>query len=165
MNRKRLTLTALACGVLLGSSALAGQTKPAAQTAKPGTAPAAPATAAAPAARPRLAPPVRGEAELAYTTPVPKAAKIDGKDFIVTTIKVQNLSMGAIAGLKVEEYWYDKGGAPVGGDVFRNPKPLQPGEIITVTLRTPRNEKMAGRPNYKFAHANGAIKMKPVPKL
>jgi hypothetical protein len=156
MNRKRLTLTAVAGAVLLSTGALAGQAKPAA--------PPAPATGAAPATR-RLAPPVRGEAELAYTTPVPKAEKIDGKDFIVTTIKVQNMSTGAIAGLKVDEYWYDKGGEPVGGDTFRNPRPLQPGEIITVTLKTPRNAKMQGRPNYKFAHANGAIKMKLVPKL
>jgi hypothetical protein len=157
MNRTSLTLTALAGIVLLSTSAFAGQAKPAASTP--------PATGTAPAARPRLAPPVRGEAELSYTTPVPKAEKVDGKDFVVTTIKVRNDSTGAIAGLRVDEYWYDKSGEPVGGDTFRNPKPLQPGEVITVTLKTPRNPKMQGRPNYKFAHANGTIKMKPVAKL
>jgi hypothetical protein len=158
MMGKTLTLTALAAALLLGTSALAGQ-------AKPGATPAAPAAGQTPAPRPRLAPPVRGEAELAYTQPVPKAAKIEGKDFIVTTIRVKNMSSGAIAGLKVDEFWYNKAGDPVTGDTFRNPRPLQPGEVITVTLETPRNPQMAGRPNYKFEHANGAIKMKLVPKL
>ncbi len=31
---------------------------------------------------------------------------------IVTTIKIKNLSQGAIAGLKVDEFWYDKEGEP-----------------------------------------------------
>ncbi len=31
---------------------------------------------------------------------------------IVTTIKIKNLSNGAIAGLKVDEFWYDKDGQP-----------------------------------------------------
>jgi hypothetical protein len=128
--------------------------------------PATPAASAnqAPAARPRLAPPVRGEAELGYTDPVTKAGKIDGKDFIITTIKVKNLSDGAIAGLKVDEFWYDAAGNPVTGDTFRHPKPLQPGEVITVTLETPRNPKM-NRNQYQFAHANGEIKTTKLPKL
>jgi len=161
MNRLKLTVTVLTGAALLTTSALAVQAKPATgQAAQP-----APAAGQAPAAKPKLAPPVRGEAELAYTTPVPKGSLEGGKQFIVTTIKIKNMSAGAIAGLKVDEYWYDKTGAPVGGDTFRNPKPLQPGETITVTLHTPRNDKMQGRPNYEFKHANGTIKMKLVPKL
>ena len=30
---------------------------------------------------------------------------------IVTTIKVKNLAAGPIAGLKVDEFWYDKAGS------------------------------------------------------
>jgi hypothetical protein len=52
----------------------------------------------------------------------------------------------------------------VTGDTFRHPKPLQPGEVITVTLETPRNPKM-DRNQYNFSHANGAIKAQLLPKL
>jgi hypothetical protein len=118
----------------------------------------------APAARPRLVPPVRGVAELQYTKPVVKAGKVEGKDFIITTIQVKNISKGSIAGLKVDEFWYDRAGDPVTGDTFRHPRPLQPGETITVTLETPRNPKMNSN-RYNFSHANGEIKPSLVPKL
>jgi len=84
---------------------------------------------------------------------------------IVTVIKVKNLSAtGSIAGLKVDEYWYDKAGDPVSGDTFRYRKPLLPGEVIDVTLRTPHNPKM-DRNSYNFSHANGTIKTKQMPKF
>jgi hypothetical protein len=152
MTGKRLTLAALAGVILMSTSMWAGQAPPA-----------APAQGAA-APRPRLAPPVRGEAELGYTKPVTKAGKVGGKDFIITTIQVKNMSAGAIAGLKVDEFWYDAAGDPVTGDTFRHPRPLQPGEVITVTLETPRNPKM-NRNRYNFAHANGTIKPTLVPKM
>src|SRR5262245_58599791 len=152
MNRHKHTLLALAGAFLLVTGAAAGQ---AAQT---------PPAGQAPTAKPRLVPPVRGEAPLGYTKPVVKAGKIDGKDFIITTIRVKNLANGSIAGLKVDEFWYDKAGDPVTGDTFRHPKPLQPGEIITVTLETPRNPKM-DRNQYNFSHANGTIKAQLLPKL
>jgi hypothetical protein len=150
MNRQIHLLLVCASAVLLVSGAAADQ------AAKP----AAPA-AAAPAAPARLAPPIRGQAELGYTKPV---SKRDGKGNIVTTIKVKNLSNGAIAGLKVDEFWYDKGGDPVTGDTFRYRKPLQPQEMITVTLTTPINPKM-DRNQYKFEHLNGTIKTTLLPKL
>ena len=71
---------------------------------------------------------------------------------------------GAIAGLKVEENWYDKGGNPVTGDTYRHPRPLKAGEIISITLRTPRNPAMNSN-QYQFSHANGTIKTNIVPKL
>ena len=157
MNRHIRSMLALAGAFLLVVGAAAGQTG-----AKP--APAAPAAGQAPTAKPRLVPPVRGEAPLGYTKPVVKAGKVDGKDFIITTIRVKNLSQGSIAGLKVDEFWYDKAGDPVTGDTFRHPKPLQPGEVITVTLETPRNPKM-DRNQYNFSHANGTIKAQLLPKL
>jgi hypothetical protein len=159
MNRHIRSMLALAGAFLLVAGAAAGQTG---QGAKP--APAAPAAGQAPTAKPRLVPPVRGEAPLGYTKPVVKAGKVEGKDFIITTIRVKNLSQGSIAGLKVDEFWYDKAGDPVTGDTFRHPKPLQPGEVITVTLETPRNPKM-DRNQYNFSHANGTIKAQLLPKL
>jgi hypothetical protein len=152
MNRHRHTMLALAGAFLLVAGAAAGQAGQ------------APPAGQAPTAKPRLVPPVRGEAPLGYTKPVVKAGKIDGKDFIITTIRVKNLANGSIAGLKVDEFWYDKAGDPVTGDTFRHPKPLQPGEVITVTLETPRNPKM-DRNQYNFSHANGTIKAQLLPKL
>jgi hypothetical protein len=150
-------LATLAGVVMLASGVAAQAPKPAA------TAPAAPA-AQAPAAKPRLSAPVRGVAQLGYTKPVVKNAKIGGRDYIVTTIQVKNMATGSIAGLKVDEFWYDKAGNPVTGDNYRHPRPLQPGEVITITLETPRNPAM-NRNQYNFTHANGEIKATLQPKL
>jgi len=109
----------------------------------------------------KLVAPVRGEAELGYTKPV---TKNDGK-FVTSTMKVKNLSKGAIAGLKIDEFWYDKDGNPVtGSQPFRWKKPLQPGEVIEVVLKSPVNKAM-NRNQYKFEHANGKIKPTLLPKL
>ena len=159
MNRHMCAMPALAGIVVL----IAGTA--AAQAPKPAT-PAAPAaqSAPAPAAKPRLMPPVRGEAALGYTKPVVKRMPVGGKEFIVTTMRIKNLSTGAVAGLKVDEFWYNKAGDPVTGANYRHPRPLQPGEVITVTLQTPPNPAM-DRNQYKFEHANGTIKMTLLPKL
>ena len=157
MSAQRFSVLAAAGVLVLATGASAGQAKPAAKSAA-----AAPATQAAqaPAKPARLAPPVRGEAELGYTKPV---VKRDG-NFIDTTIKVKNMSAGAIAGLRVDEFWYDKKGDPVTGDTFRYPKPLQPGEVTEIKLHTPVNKAM-DRNQYQFKHANGTIKTKLLPKL
>ena len=39
-----------------------------------------------------------------------------------------------------------------------------PGEVITVTLTTPFNTRMASN-SYNFIHANGNVKPKVVPKI
>ncbi len=149
MNGQKRVFLASAGAVLL----LAGVT--AEQAAKP----AAPAPAASGPVK--LVAPIRGVAEIGYTKPVTKR---EG-NMIVTTIKVKNMASGAIAGLKVDEFWYDKSGETVAGaQPFRYRKPLQPGEIIEVTLRVPTNPKM-DRNQYKFEHANGTIKMTLVPRL
>lgn len=154
MNCKRTTLAALAGVVLLAAgTAVAGQAPK----------PAAPA-AAAPAAPAKLAPPIRGAANVAVTKPVTKSGKVGGKDFIITTMKIKNLSAGAIAGFKADEFWLDKGGNPVGGDTFRSRKPIQPNEIVEMTFQTPRDPKMSSN-QYRFTHANGEIKTQLVPKL
>jgi hypothetical protein len=114
--------------------------------------------------RPRLIAPVRGEAILGYTTPVVKNGTIDGRAYIITTIEVKNMSAGAIAGLQVDEFWYDTAGNPVTGDNYRHARPLQPDEVITITLETPRNPAM-DRNQYNFTHQNGDINATLQPSL
>ena len=109
----------------------------------------------------KLIPPIRGEATLDMTKP---ATKVSGAE-VVTVIIVRNpATTGAIAGLKVEENWYDKAGNPVAGDLYRHPKPLRSGEIVTITLRTPRSPAMNSN-KYQFSHTNGTIKANVVPKI
>jgi hypothetical protein len=116
------------------------------------------------APRPRLVAPIRGEANLNVTRPVTTNERVDGRNWIVTKMQVKNMSSGAIAGLKADEFWFDAAGNPVGGATFRHRKPLQPQEVITVEFRTPRDPKMASN-QYQFSHANGTIKPTSVPKL
>jgi hypothetical protein len=104
--------------------------------------------------------PARGTVELGYLKPVTKR----DKTMVVTTIKVKNLATGSIVGLKIAEFWWDKGGNPVTGSEDRLKKPLLPGEVATLTLQTPYNAKMNSN-NYTFTHANGQIKTKLLPKL
>ncbi len=86
MRTKLHTLLALGAAVLLATSALAGQAKPAAKPASP---------AAAPAAQARYVPPIRGEAVVNMSKPVTKRLK----DEVITTFKVQNPSTtGATVG-------------------------------------------------------------------
>ena len=109
----------------------------------------------------KLISPVRGQAEIGFLQPVTKR---EG-GMIVTTIKIKNLASAPIAGLKVDEFWYDKAGDPVtGAQPFRYRKPLMPGEVIDVVLKVPTNPKMNSN-QYKFEHANGTIKATKMPKL
>ena len=112
----------------------------------------------------RLTASVRGDAAMVYVRPVVKAATKGGKNFIVTTMQVKNVSAGAIAGLKVDEFWYNKAGAIITGDNYRHPKPIQPDEVVTVTLETPRAPNMDAN-QIKFEHANGSVTITLVPKL
>ena len=152
---KKHLMLACASALLLtvgtpAAASLAEQAKPAAPAQTPPVTPT------------KFVPPIRGQAELGFLKPVTKREK---NGDIVTVIKVKNLSTtGSIAGLKVDEYWYDKAGDPVSGDTFRYRKPLMPGEVIDVTLRTPFNPKM-DRNSYNFSHANGEIKTKQMPKF
>jgi hypothetical protein len=108
----------------------------------------------------KLVAPMHGEAKVEITKP---SSKVVGKD-VVTTILVKNVEKAPIAGFKVEEYWYDRAGNPLGGGTYRHPRPLQPGEIITVTLKTPRSSKF-DRNQCGFVHAYGPVKKTVVPKL
>ena len=151
MTKKFNTLLALGASVLLATSALAGQAKPATPAPQ----------AAAPAAPAKFVAPIRGEAPVSMTKPVTSRTK----DEIITKFRVKNPSAtGSIAGLKISEFWYDKGGNPVSGDEFRYRKPLMPGEVIDVELRSPVNPKMA-RSQYKFEQSNGGVKPQVVAKF
>jgi len=119
-----------------------------------------PSVAAGQEAQRKLIAPVRGEATIDMTKP---NTKVVGQE-VVTVITVKNTSTGAIAGLRIEENWYDKEGNPVGGDTYRHPRPLPPGEAVVVTLKTPRRPTMNSN-QYQFTHANGTIKPKTVPKI
>jgi hypothetical protein len=113
----------------------------------------APAPAAA--APRKSAPPLRGVAELGYI----QSAKLEGNT-IVTTFQVKNMSAtNALVGLQITEFWYDKAGQPLQGtgDRQRLRAPLQPLDIATIVLKSP---KVAGMttPQYKFEQNNGTVK-------
>jgi hypothetical protein len=109
----------------------------------------------------KLIPPIRGEAVLEMTKP---NTKVMGNEVVTTIIARNPATTGAIAGLKVEENWYDKKRNPVTGDTYRHPRPLKAGEVITITLRTPKSPLMDTN-QYQFTHANGTIKPNIVPKI
>lgn len=119
-----------------------------------------PAAPAAPAAQRKLISPYRGEATVEFTAPSTKRAGAN----VVTVIVVKNTSPGPLAGFRLEESWSDKSGNLAGGDTYRHPKPFMQGEVITVTLTTPANTRMASN-SYNFVHANGTVKPKRVPKI
>lgn len=154
MNRQTFVLLSIAAAFLAAGSAEA-------QAPKPATAGAA---AQAPAERPKLVAPIRGVAQIGYTKPLVKRGKVGGKDFVITTMQIKNMATGPIAGLKVDDFWYDRGGNPLPSDSYRHPRPLQPGEVITVTLETPADTRM-NRNQWQFSHANGEIKPVLVPKM
>ena len=154
MNRQKLVLLTVAGALAVATGSAA------AQAGKPAAAPAQ----GAPAERPRLVAPVRGVAQIGYTKPTVKRGKVGDKDFVITTMQIKNMAAGPIAGLKVDDFWYDKGGNPLPSDSYRHPRPLQPNEVITVTLETPADPRM-NRNQWQFSHANGEIKPVLVAKM
>src|SRR3990170_2133336 len=103
----------------------------------------------------KSAPPIRGTAELGFV----QTAKLDGNN-IVTIFQVKNMSAtNSIVGLQISEFWYDKAGNPLQGtgDRQRLRTPLQPLDVATITLKSP---KVAGMttPQYKFEQNNGTVK-------
>ena len=163
MNRQKLMLLTVAGALAVTTGSAAAQApKPAA--AAPAPKPAAAPAQGAPAERARLVAPIRGVAQIGYTKPVVKRGKVGGKDFVITTMQIKNMAAGPIAGLKVDDFWYDKGGNPLPSDSYRHPRPLQPNEVITVTLETPADPRM-NRNQWQFSHANGEIKPVLVAKM
>jgi hypothetical protein len=108
----------------------------------------------------KLMPPFYGEAKIEITKP---DTKISGNE-VVTRLMVKNMEASPIAGLQIDEFWYDSNGTPMGATTYRHPKPLQPGEVITVTLKTNRVKSLS-RNKVGFTHAHGTIKQTIVAKL
>ena len=140
---QRTVALAAAIGFLVAPAALAQTPAPAAQ-----------------AAPRKLISPMRGEVTIEFTNP--STARKGGN--VVTTMVIKNTSSGPIAGFRLEESWADKSGNLAGGDTYRHPKPFMPGEVITVTLTTPANTRMASN-SFNFVHANGTVKPRRVPKI
>jgi len=147
MNRARCTFAATLVGVSFVSALLIAQT------------PTAPPMTSVLAGK-KLTPPIRGQAEVDFTTPVTKREK----DMVVTKIQVKNTSNAPIPRLTITETWYDAGGASVGGGKGAINGLLQPGEVQTIVIETPYNAKMKSN-NYNFSHANGTIKPHKVAKM
>jgi uncharacterized protein YcfL len=123
---------------LLGPAALSAQTAPPAASVMK-----------------KSAPPLRGTAELGFM----QSAKLEGNT-VVTTFQVKNMSAtNAIVGLQITEFWYDKSGQPLQGtgDRQRLRAPLQPQEVATIVLKSPKVAGMT-QPQYKFEQNNGSVK-------
>jgi hypothetical protein len=82
-----------------------------------------------------------------------------GKE-MVTVLKVKNTSKGSINLLKADEYWYDKNMKIVSGTPYAHKKaPIQPGEIVEITLRSPIPAGVTLYQNQvTFRHAYGDAK-------
>lgn len=145
MNRARVLFAAmLVGGSLVAVDALAQTTAP----------PMTPVLAGK-----KFTPPFKGQADVEFTSPVTKRTK----DMVVTTIQVRNTMNAPLLRLTVDETWYDKaGGLVTGGKGLVNR--LEPGEVGTIRIETPFNEKMSAN-NYNFSHANGTVKPHKVAKM
>ena len=100
----------------------------------------------------RLVATIRGPGEIGYLQPVTSRERNE----IVTTFRIKNISGGALAGVKVDEFWYDTGGDTVTGDSYRMRRPFLVDEVIEITLRVPTNSRMDVS-NYEFSHQNGVV--------
>ena len=100
----------------------------------------------------RLVATMRGPGQIGYLPPETRRERNE----IVTTFRIKNVSNGALAGFKVNEFWYDNNGDTVTGDSYRMRKPFLVDQVIEVTLRVPRNSRMDSS-NYEFTHQNGVV--------
>jgi hypothetical protein len=107
-----------------------------------------------------IKPPFKGNAAVDFAKPTRSK---DG-NMVVEKIQVKNMTNAPIARLTIDETWYDKGGATVGGGKGILKGLLQPGEIQTVTVESPYNEKYSAN-QYRFSHANGGVTPRQVAKL
>jgi hypothetical protein len=157
---------AFACAVIVGLAALsspalaqikAAQSKPTQAAATK----AAPAPAAAGAAAPaRFVKTMKGVATIDMIEGPAKRSATE----IVTVLKIKNTSPLAIALFKIDEYWYDKKGAVVTGDSYKNLKPFLPGDVLEVTLKAPIKPDLY-QSQYQFSHAGGDVKPSRVKKF
>ncbi|PYR62115.1 MAG: hypothetical protein DMF85_00535 [Acidobacteria bacterium] len=150
MNRFA-SAAAIVMSLVLSTSAFA-QSKAAAAPNKPATPP--PTT---PTAKAKWVVPVKGTVYVEVIKGAPKRVKDD----IVTTLQIKNVSTGAIALLKVDEYWYSKTGQTVTGDTQKVKQPIMPGEVVEVTLKSPYRKDMYQN-QFAFSHQGGKVDPKAV---
>jgi hypothetical protein len=157
MNRTALLASAaLVCSLAFAPAALAQAAKPQAAKAMPAT----PTPAPAPAAKAKFAPVVKGLASIEFLQGRPKRV---GND-LVTVLKVKNTSSGAIALLRIDELWYNQKREQVTGDSQKVLKPIQPGEIVEITMKSPFKPDLYVS-QYAFSHVNGKVDVKAVKKF
>ncbi len=120
-----------------------GQVKPASTAPTTGT-----------AVRARYYPPVKGIADVGYFMKQ-KPRKVGNE--LVTVFTVKNLSTThSIILLRIEEAWFNKKSEPVGFKTERYKKPLQPGEVVDIEIRTPWEAGFLSA-NHTFMHAHGKV--------
>jgi hypothetical protein len=154
MKRFAVTSAVLLGFLAVTPGAFAQAAKAAATTAAP---PAAPPPAVAKA---RMMTPVKGTA---YVEVIQGIGKQTGGD-MVTVSKVKNVSNGPIAGLRVDEYWYNQKLEQVTGDTQRVRAPIAPGEVVEITTRSPIKPGLY-KSTLMFNHANGKVTAKGVKKF
>ena len=141
MMGRRETLVAFAVGALLVASVSAAQQPPPTAT--------------------KFITPLKGEASVEM---MPARATQEAGT-MVTKFKVKNTSTKPVVGFKVSEFWYSpKGVAVSGSQPFRVLKPFLPGDVIEVTLKSPRPPD-GSRKITQFDHQYGTVKVKQVPKF
>jgi hypothetical protein len=148
MTRSALAAAAAFCISALASPAFA-------QAAKPATP--APSAPAAPA---KWSKPVKGTA---YIEVIRGNSKRVGND-MVTALKIKNTSDGPIALFRVDEIWYDHKLKQVTGDSYTFHRPVNAGEVVDVTLKSPMKPDLY-QSQYAFSHANGKVNAKQVKKF
>lgn len=159
MNRSALFASAaLLCSLAFAPAALAQTAKSTVQSVK--ATPATPTTAPAAAAKAKFAPVVKGLASIEFIQGTPKRVGTD----IVTVLKVKNTSSGAIALLRVDELWYNQKREQVTGDSQKVLKPVQPGEVVEITMKSPAKPNLYVS-QYAFSHVNGKVDVKSVKKF
>lgn len=148
---------AAASVVLLGFLAVTPGAFAQAAKAAPATPSAAPPP---PVAKARMTTPVKGTA---YVEVIQGQGKQVGGD-MVTVSKVKNVSNGPIAGLRIDEYWYNAKLEQVTGDTQRVRAPIAPGEIVEITTKSPMKPGLY-KSTLMFNHANGKVTAKGVKKF
>ena len=112
-----------------------------------------------PVNRARMATPVKGTA---YIEVISSGSKLVGNE-VVTLLKIKNVSQAPIAGLRIDQYWYNAT-TQATGDTQRVRTPIAPGEIVEVTMKAPNKPGLVSN-RTMFVHANGKVDAKGVKKF
>ena len=109
----------------------------------------------------QITPPLHGEAQVQVAWPPVSKRE---KDSVITKVMVKNVSSGPLRGFKIDQPWYNKGGAVVASGQGVVNGLLQPNEVATITIEVSYKSDMLSN-NYLFSHTNGTVKPTKVAKL